>query len=183
MRELDKAAVGQRIRQIRLSAGFRQWELAKLLGTTQSAIHKYEHGVIPEPKRLIELARIGGTSIEWVLTGSHWENGSTERRRLTPDLLNTAELLREVEDRSAVDQALSIVRDAVLALENGGGRQREGLEERVAALREHSGETLRLLESASRIQAAVLHRVVRDAGGRLASSPLLRDEAGESDPG
>jgi len=177
MRELDKPAVGRRIRQIRLAAGLRQWQLAKALGTTQSAIHKYEHGVIPEPKRLVELARIGGTSIEWVLTGSHWENGSQEQRRLSPELLRTAELLREVEDRSAVDQALAIVRDAVLVLQgNGHSPGPAPSDDPAARLREHSGETLQLLESASRIQSAVLRRVVRDAEGRLQASPLAHRE-------
>ena len=57
MQELDKAAMGRRIRQIRLGAKLRQWELAKLLGTTQSAVHKYEHGVVPEPRRLVELSK------------------------------------------------------------------------------------------------------------------------------
>ena len=57
MQDLDKASMGNRIRQIRTQAGLRQWELAKFLGTTQSAVHKYEHGVVPEPRRLVELAR------------------------------------------------------------------------------------------------------------------------------
>jgi len=42
MQELDKSAMGKRIKQIRLTADMKQWELAKLLGTTQSAVHKYE---------------------------------------------------------------------------------------------------------------------------------------------
>lgn len=172
MRDLDKSAVGRRIRQIRLAAGLRQWQLAKALGTTQSAIHKYEHGVIPEPKRLVELARIGETSVEWVLTGSHWENGSQDQRRLSPELLRTAELLRDVEDRGALDEALGIVRDALAALRgNGAPAPATGGEDL-------SGETLRLLESASRIQAAVMRRVVRDAEGRLESSQLVRGERG-----
>ena len=53
-----------RVRQIRLAAGLRQWELAGMLGTTQSAVHKYEHGVVPEPRRLIELARIGAHFVQ-----------------------------------------------------------------------------------------------------------------------
>jgi len=53
MDEIDKRAMGLRIKQIRLQAGMRQWELARLLGTTQSAVHKYEHGVVPEPRRLL----------------------------------------------------------------------------------------------------------------------------------
>jgi len=96
--ELDKSAMGRRIRQIRLRADLRQWELARLLGTTQSAIHKYEHGVVPEPRRLIRLAQVGGTSIEWVLTGRHWENGSEAQQRLSPELLDTAFVLREFSD-------------------------------------------------------------------------------------
>src|SRR5512137_3188045 len=89
MREIDRPSVGRRIREIRRESGLRQWELARLLGTTQSAIHKYEHGIVPEPRRLMELARVGRTSIEWILTGRHWENGSEERERPTPDLLRT----------------------------------------------------------------------------------------------
>ena len=68
-----------------------------MLGTTQSAVHKYEHGVVPEPRRLVELARIGGTSVEWVLTGSHWENGARSQERLSPELLQTAQLLKEID--------------------------------------------------------------------------------------
>ena len=97
MRELDKAAMGRRIREIRLGAGLRQWELARILGTTQSAVHKYEHGVVPEPRRLIELSRVGGTSVEWVLTGEHWESGATAQPRLGADVLETARRLSEMD--------------------------------------------------------------------------------------
>ena len=38
MRDLDKGAMGKRIRQIRLGASLRQWELAKLLGTTPHTV-------------------------------------------------------------------------------------------------------------------------------------------------
>src|SRR5213594_1040015 len=79
MEPLDKIGMGNRIKQIRKRAGLRQWQLAARLGTTQSAVHKYEHGVIPEPRRLVELSRLGTTTIEWILTGQHWENGSSEQ--------------------------------------------------------------------------------------------------------
>lgn len=174
MHELNKAAMGRRIRQIRLGAKLRQWELAKLLGTTQSAVHKYEHGVVPEPRRLVELARIGGTSIEWVLTGSHWENGSEEQERISPDLLNTACILRQIsaDGRATINEALRIVRDAVRALEQDDGpaaRQRERLD----APDDPFAGTLHLLESASRIQRAVLRRVTEEAHRRLSRSALL----------
>lgn len=179
MKDIDKAAMGKRIRQIRLRAGLRQWELAKILGTTQSAVHKYEHGVVPEPRRLVELARVGDTSIEWVLTGSHWENGSIEQKRLSPELLNTASLLREIMDegKEPVDEALRIVRGAVQALEaTPTDSPAPELPGPRSSLRHHSTETVRLLENASRIQKAILKQVLEDADGRLRSSPLLGGE-------
>jgi transcriptional regulator with XRE-family HTH domain len=171
VQELDKVAMGRRIRQIRVGAGLRQWELARLLGTTQSAVHKYEHGVVPEPRRLIELARVGGTSIEWVLTGRHWENGSDSQERLAPEVLRVACTLREItaEERATVTEALGIIREAVRALEP---RPDDGaLSGQVSALsdvfRENATETLRLLESAWRIQQLVLKRVAQDSTRRM----------------
>lgn len=176
MQELDKAGMGQRIRQIRLGAKLRQWELAKILGTTQSAVHKYEHGVIPEPRRLVEIARVGGTSLEWVLTGTHWENGSSDQMRVSPELLCTAAMLREVstDGRETVNEALRIVRDAMLALDDEAPSASAH-----QALREHASSTLRLLESATRIQRAVLKRVTHDADLRLGRSPLFAPRAPE----
>ena len=170
MQELDKQAMGRRIRQIRLAAGLRQWELARMLGTTQSAVHKYEHGVVPEPRRLVELARIGGTSLEWVLTGQHWENGSEEQARPSPDLLETACLIRQISDdgREAIDEALRIIREAVSALKRGTELPEAPDQQAVrSALQDHAGETLRLLESAWRIQRAVLRQVAQEAEQRL----------------
>ena len=183
MDEIDKQSMGLRIKQIRLQAGMRQWELARLLGTTQSAVHKYEHGVVPEPRRLLELARVGNTSIEWLLTGRHWDSGSEERERLSPDVLRTAALLREIgaDQRQSVDEALRIVREAVAELEDepgaappSGPSGPSGLDPR---LLEHAPEALRVLESAWRIQRAVLRRVLGEAGDRLAGSGLARSSA------
>jgi len=185
MRDLDKGAMGQRIRQIRLGAELRQWELARRLGTTQSAIHKYEHGVVPEPRRLIELARIGNTSIEWVLTGHHWENGSETQQRLSPDVLGTAQALRDLDEngRDRIDEALRIIREAVDALDSeGSGEPSPSSDHPAAALRVHSLETLELLESASRIQRAVLSRVAREAQARLSAAPDFSEEDDADSP-
>lgn len=171
MQELDKTAMGKRIRQIRLGANLRQWELAKLLGTTQSAVHKYEHGVVPEPRRLVELARIGGTSIEWVLTGQHWENGSRDQPRLASEVLQTAWMLRAIseQERATVDEALQIMRQAVAAIDTAELHMEAATDYKsvTASLREHGGETLRLLERASRIQRAVLRQLAQEAERRL----------------
>lgn len=180
MQEIDKAALGRRIKLIRREVGLRQWELARMVGTTQSAVHKYERGVIPEPRRLMELARIGRTSIEWILTGRHWEDGSEERERLTPDLLRIASLLRGIDDRerSSVEEALRILREAVSALDRvGNSRPTTDAVSAVADLQLHASGTLTLIESASRIQQAVLQHLMRDTGGRFLASPLLPRQA------
>ena len=172
MFDLDKSAMGLRIRQIRLQAGMRQWELARLLGTTQSAVHKYEHGVVPEPRKLIELARVGRTTIEWILTGRHWENGSESQERLGPELLRTAQLLRQIrpEERPSIDEALRIVRAAVDALREAPGSEIPGPELPLRSLRGLSVETVLLLESAWRIQQAVIGLVLSETASRLSSS-------------
>ena len=164
MDELDKAALGERVRRIRTEAGLRQWELARRLGTTQSAVHKYEHGVVPEPRRLIELARIGETSVEWILTGRHWENGSEEKVRVSADLLATAWALKRLNDgdRDSLARALRIVRAAAAAAA-------PGTEQGAAA------ETLQLLEAAAGIEEAVHRRLAQAERAHLESSPLLND--------
>lgn len=179
MQDLDKSAMGRRIRQIRLAAGLRQWQLARMLGTTQSAVHKYEHGVVPEPRRLIELARIGQTSIEWVLTGTHWESGSEIQRRVAPEVLRTATVLHEIDGdaRTTIDEALRILRDALRTLDHGDAPANG---DGAAVLRDHGESTLRLLESARRIQASVLSRIADDAGRRLAAA-VASEEGDERD--
>jgi transcriptional regulator with XRE-family HTH domain len=165
--DIDKIRMGQRIKQLRQEAGLRQWELARRLGTTQSAVHKYEHGVVPEPRRLLELARLGNTSIEWILTGRHWENGSEERERVSADLLETAALLRRLdrEQRASLDRALEILRDAVESL--GPGGEEPTAQGAPAAGSPYREEALQVLEAAVRVQQAVLRRIARQASGEL----------------
>lgn len=173
MQDLDKAAMGRRIRQIRARAGLRQWELAERLGTTQSAVHKYEHGVVPEPRRLVEIARVGDTTIEWILTGRHWEDGSAEQERLSPEWLDTASLLRATlgQGRASVDEALRLLRAAIDAIEEDA----RGAD--AAGTSEESEATLTLLEAAHRIQRAVVLQVLDDARRRLGDPAPDSDQA------
>lgn len=181
MIDLDKTAMGGRIKQIRLQAGMRQWELARILGTTQSAVHKYEHGVVPEPRRLVELARVGGTSIEWILTGRHWDNGSETQERLGPEVLQTAEVLRQIqaEEMPRIDEALRIVRAAAEALRSpaAGNTARVPID----AVRDLSEETLRVVESAWRIQQSVARRVFGETTTRLSVVPVGAVPASEDE--
>jgi len=115
---LDKAVIGERIKFLRKSKGLRQWQMAQMLGATQPAIHKYENGILPEVKRLLEIARIGNTSIEWILTGRHWENGSTQIDRLASEVYELAYQLQSLkpEDRRILAGALNILQSAIGAL-------------------------------------------------------------------
>jgi len=99
--------------------------------------------------------------VEWVLTGEHWENGSEVQERPTPDLLEIACLFREIsaDGRERVDEALRIIQQAVAALrEQDVGERSEGTNAMAAALRDHADGTMRILESAWRVQRAVLRQ-------------------------
>jgi transcriptional regulator with XRE-family HTH domain len=125
---LDKAVIGDRIKFLRKSRGMRQWQMAKMLGATQPAIHKYENGILPEVKRLLEIARIGNTSIEWILTGRHWENGSAQSDRLATEVYHLAYRLQSLrpEDRRILEGALDLLQAAIGALRTGEGPVADG---------------------------------------------------------
>src|SRR6059036_2143007 len=171
MDALDKVGMGERIKRIRKKAGLRQWQLAELLGTTQSAVHKYEHGVIPEPRRLIELSRLGKTTVEWILTGRHWQNGSDKQESPTPDVFLLAERLQAftAEDRAALDQALRIMAEAAAAVRSSEGGRVEGLD---LAAKDQA-----VLEAARRVHGAIAGSVMDlvrerlDRGSREITTP------------
>ena len=160
MLKLDRVSIGRRIRQVRLSSSLRQWQLGKNLCISQAAVHKYEHGVIPEPRRLVELARIGETTVEWLLTGRHWENGSTEQRRLPRDLLSTAGMFHGTNGKmqEALDDALLILHRAIQTMEQDTS---------ATIQREQTEGVLRLLEKALRIQRMVWRQLAVHTAGRL----------------
>lgn len=66
---VDRIAVGERIRQIMQRAQINQQELAALIGVSQPAVSLYLQGRLPPPEVLLQIARLGNTSIEWLLTG------------------------------------------------------------------------------------------------------------------
>ncbi len=125
MEPLDKVVIGERIKSLRKSKGLRQWQMAELLGATQPAVHKYENGILPEVKRLLELARIGHTSIEWILTGRHWENGSTEMERLKPEVYELAQQFQSFtpDERKILADALEVINGAVGAVREATKRE------------------------------------------------------------
>lgn len=68
MKAISPAKVGERIRAVR---GKRtQTEFAKVIGVKkQNYISRYERGRIPSPDLLVQIAKTGRVSIDWLLTG------------------------------------------------------------------------------------------------------------------
>lgn len=198
MEPLNKSVIGERIKALRKSKGLRQWQMAELLGATQPAVHKYENGILPEVKRLLELARIGNTSVEWILTGRHWENGSTGMDRLNAETYELAYQLRSLsaEDRKILSSALELINDAVAALRQQTGAEVRDLsdvdlgsalkafekqvrEPLIAALAVYDAVVTTLADS----KVQELHRFAQSAGDgsaaeRPVSVPQLQKNAG-----
>ncbi len=160
MGPLDKKVIGERIKLLRKTKGLRQWQMAEKLSATQPAIHKYENGILPEVKRLLELARIGNTSVEWILTGRHWDNGSTEMARLDRSIYELATQLNALtaEDRKILSDALGIISSAVASIrDRAAAEPRElGDLELARAIKSFESRTRELLTAALAVYDAVV---------------------------
>ncbi len=185
----EKRETGARIKKLRKEAGLRQWQLAELIGATQPAIHMYERGVLPEPKRLLELAKIGSTTVEWILTGRHWENGSLDMPRVPREIYDLAFKFREYteEDREALGSALEVINHAVDTIQKAEKEDFEKLsvEEIAARLKDFSRETRRALSAALEIHYAVYKALLDQGVDRMKTSSLhdqgkeIADDASE----
>jgi len=164
MEPLNKKEIGKRIKRLRKEKDLKQWQMADILGATQPAIHKYENGILPEVKRLLELARVGNTTVEWILTGQHWENGSEERERIPADIYRLAERFQRFtqSQRRTLASALEM-------LEKAAQRVREKSEREVSdsdtqdlarSLREFDLVTRKAISAALGVHEAVLESLV-----------------------
>jgi len=94
---VDKSAVGHRIAVIMRKAGITQRQLADSLGISQPAVSLYLQGRLPPPDVLLKIARLGNTSMEWLLTGEEDGNApvpSTGVREPSEPYAPHARLLR-----------------------------------------------------------------------------------------
>ncbi len=66
---LEVSAVCHRINSLRQEKGWKQEELAAYLQISQSAVSTYLRDRIPPAEILLRLAKLGNTTIEWILTG------------------------------------------------------------------------------------------------------------------
>ncbi len=180
MEELNKPEIGKRIRYLRKEMGLRQWQLAEELESTQPAVHKYENGIIPEVRRLVHLARIGNTTIEWILTGRQWEDGSQRRERFSEDVYQLAERIQQcapIQTR-ALKSSMSILENAFRVLEDsaedGIGQQRP--EEIARFLATCNRQTLGALRIALRILAVVTDGMAEEKVRELEDAGFLSEK-------
>ena len=66
---INPEEISRRIDWIRKQNGLSQEQLARLLRVSQPAVSHYLKRRIPPADILLEIARLGNTTIEWILTG------------------------------------------------------------------------------------------------------------------
>lgn len=70
MKEIDKLQVSTRIKEIMKRVGITQKGMADYLNISQPAVSLYLQGRIPPADVLLKIAGLGGTTVEWILTGT-----------------------------------------------------------------------------------------------------------------
>ena len=95
--------IGERIMALRKEKSISQTELAKRLNVSRQAVSKWEQGISsPDTERLIQLAEILGTEVEYLATGTHPEPGSV--------VLNIVETVERVEEKIVVKEVVRHVK-------------------------------------------------------------------------
>ena len=95
--------IGERITTLRKEKDISQAELAKRLSVSRQAVSKWEQGSsTPDTERLIQLAEILDTEVEYLATGVHPEPGSV--------VLNVVETVERVQEKVVVREVVRHVR-------------------------------------------------------------------------
>ena len=95
--------IGERITQLRRSKDISQAELAKRLEVSRQAVSKWEQGTSsPDTNKLIQLAKILDTEVEYLATGTKPEPSSV--------VLNVVETVERVEEKIVVKEVIRHVR-------------------------------------------------------------------------
>ena len=95
--------IGERITQLRKEKDISQAELAKRLEVSRQAVSKWEQGISsPDTNKLIQLAKILDTEVEYLATGTKPEPSSV--------VLNVVETVERVEEKIVVKEVIRHVR-------------------------------------------------------------------------
>jgi transcriptional regulator with XRE-family HTH domain len=77
MRPIDRLQVSLRIKEIMKRVGITQKGLADYLSISQPAVSLYLQGRIPPADVLLKIAELGGTTVEWILSGTPGQSMET----------------------------------------------------------------------------------------------------------
>ncbi|MBI0908000.1 helix-turn-helix transcriptional regulator [Streptococcus uberis] len=68
--KINKEAVSERLRQIRINKNLTMEEWGAILGIAKSSISRWENGTIPHPRTLKKIAEISNVDINYILYGT-----------------------------------------------------------------------------------------------------------------
>ncbi len=107
---------GARIAALRRQAGMSQAQLADLLRVSPSAVGMYEQGRRePSADVLVEMSRIFGVSVDYILTGSPSHQEEERLQQLLLERITSADrLLQDRKDRPFTRQELAVLSAAML---------------------------------------------------------------------
>lgn len=101
-------SLGERIIELRSACGLSQNQLAKAMDVSRQAVSKWETGQsVPDPVKMIHLAEVLDTDIEYLTTGRR----SFGRR--PPVVINTVETVEKVVEKPVVQVVEKIVEKIV----------------------------------------------------------------------
>jgi len=90
-------SVGERIIELRKKAGLSQADLSKMMEVSRQAVSKWENDLsIPEPLKLIQLADILDTDIEYL------SSGRMNMLRRPPVVLNEVKIVEKVVEKPVI---------------------------------------------------------------------------------
>jgi len=71
MKDVDKKAVGRRIKQIRMNKGYTLEAFGKLFGAKKGNVHRWEKGdYLPNKDRLYNISKMAGITVNELLYGN-----------------------------------------------------------------------------------------------------------------
>ena len=108
--------LGFRIAALRREAGLSQSELAKLLQVSPSTVGMYEQGRRePSAEMLLNLSRVLGVSVDYLLSGSVSEQETQKLNRMLLSRITSADRrLEERQDRPFSREELAVLLAAML---------------------------------------------------------------------
>ncbi|RMI03396.1 MAG: XRE family transcriptional regulator [Calditrichaeota bacterium] len=117
---MEGRAIAQRIQEIMDRLGLTQQQLAGLLEVSQPAISNYLQGRVPPPGVLLRLARVGGVTVDWLLTGENPPVAASSRVGEPSPVYGTSAALLDLWERlprSLQKDVLQLLRTLVSELE------------------------------------------------------------------